>query len=150
MDLVEGATLIPKLPTSAPNVMPRGSAEANLRPPTPFVAIGGDTFAALLQELGSKETVSSLDFASRIQKAQKDAEPVAIPADKRVDPKMPKDLGSDVQTDVSLLLATQKMPRMEPIEVLNEVKGGEPIAIVIEASIPPTAAVQPIEGEEIR
>ena len=116
MGLVEDAIVIAKFVTNAPSVMPRDFVEASLRPP-PSLEGGLDSFAGVLQRLGSKETDLSLVVGAEGQEAQKGPEPVVSTLEGRLGLKPPEDVQADDEGELVFISGAQALPRAEPLAV---------------------------------
>jgi hypothetical protein len=114
--LVEDTIVIAKFVTNAPSVMPRDFVEASLRPPSSLEG-GLDSFAGLLQRLGSKETDLSPAVGTEGQEAQKNPEPVVSGLESRVGSKLPEDVLADDEGELGLISGAQALRRAEPLAV---------------------------------
>ncbi len=108
--------MIAKFVTNAPGVMPRDFVEASLRPPSSLEG-GLDSFAGLLQQLGSKETALSPEVGAEGQVAQKQPEPLASGLESRLGSKLPQDVLADDKGELVLISGAQALPRAEPLAV---------------------------------
>ena len=114
MGLVEDAIVIAKFVTNAPSVMPRDFVEASLRPP-PSLEGGLDSFAGLMQQLGSKETALSPELPAEGQEVQKEPEPVVSGLESRLGLKLPEDVQADDEGERVLISGAQALPRVKTL-----------------------------------
>ncbi|WP_395780038.1 hypothetical protein [Aquidulcibacter sp.] len=104
--------MIAKFVTNAPRVMPRDFVEASLRPPSSLEG-GLDSFAGLLQQLGSKETALTPAVESESQEAQNSAEPIVNDLKGRLGSKVTKCTQPDDAGGLGLIWNAQAQPRAE-------------------------------------
>lgn len=129
MGLVEDAIVIAKFVTNAPSVMLRDFVEASLRPP-PSLEGGLDSFAGLLQRLGSKETDLSPAVGTEGQEAQKSPEPVVSGLESRVGSKLREDVLADDEGELGVIWGAQALPWAEPLAVASSYLPIETVAAV--------------------